>query len=297
MLPHMGLPMWYLPDWRGGLLRPDAQSATALTDYSQVFDTVEGNTTFYGLPSGARLTHWWQQVSDDFRFCFKLPRDISHVDNPVEAMRGNAGQSLCRFLETIDELGAHKLGALLLQLPERVTISSESQLWLLMDLLAEQIDRIFGATWQGTVAVECRHRSFFMKDDAERRFLRGLADRGLDRVIFDSRGLQMDQSGTELVRDAQRKKPNMPVHAVATGRHPIVRFIGHSDWLQNRQGLEQWHRRLLQWQQEGRQPYVFWHTVGNQDVPGFHRWIMETFWQTEVRWPGENASGQTMTLW
>ena len=297
LLPHMGLPMWYLPDWRGGLLGADAQSGTALWDYSQVFDSVEGNTTFYGLPDASRLSNWWQQVPDDFRFCFKLPRDITHVGDPVAAIQSLAGKEFEDFLRAIADLGGHKLGVLMVQLPERVAVTSEDMLWRLFDAVLSMTEHCLGSRWSGSLAVECRHRSFFMKDEAETDFLRGLADRKMDRVIFDSRGLQMDRTKTEPVLDAQRKKPNMPVHAVATGRHPVVRFIGHSDWQQNIQGLQQWHRKLTQWQQEGRQPFVFWHTVGNQDVPGFHRWIMETFWQREVVWPGENAAGQTLELW
>lgn len=296
-LLRMGLPMWYLPEWRGGLLSPDSASATALGDYSQVFGSVEGNTTFYGLPDAARLSHWWQQVSDDFRFCFKLPRDLTHVADPVQALQGQAGQRWNDFLHAIADLNAARLGVLMVQLPERFGAADESVLWRFLDDLSVMTERVLGTAWNGSIALECRNVSFFMKDDVERRLLRGLADRAMDRVIFDSRGLQMDDSVTDAVLDAKRKKPNMPVHAVATGRHPVVRFIGHSTWQENDQGLQQWHQRLLQWQQEGRQPFVFWHTVGNQDVPGFHRWIMETLWQEQVVWPGENASGQTLSLW
>lgn len=293
----MGLPMWYLPEWRGGLLKPDAVSATALADYSQVFDSVEGNTTFYGLPDQQRLAHWWQQVPDHFRFCFKLPRDISHASDLSTALTGRSKVALEVFLERIAEIGAHKLGVLMLQLPERVQMDSTAGLWHLLDELAMMLGHRLGPSWEGSVAVECRHLSFFQKDEAERRFLRALADRHMDRVIFDSRGLQMDTSGNEVVLDAKTKKPNMPVHAVATGQQPVVRFIGHSDWRLNWQGLQQWHRRLSQWQQEGRRPYIFWHTVGNRDVPGFHRWIMESLWQHSPVWPGEQASGQTLDLW
>jgi len=293
----MGLPMWYLPEWRGGLLSPDSASTTALKDYSQVFDSVEGNTTFYGLPDAARLAHWWQQVPESFRFCFKLPRDITHVADPVQALKGQPGQRWCDFLRAIAHLDTAKLGVLMVQLPERFTAADESVLWCFLDELSRGVERELGADWDGGIALECRHLSFFLKDDTERRLLRGLADRAMDRVIFDSRGLQMDDSNSDAVLDAKRKKPNMPVHAVATGRHPVVRFIGHSQWEKNAPGLQQWHRKLTQWQEEGKQPFVFWHTVGNQDVPGFHRWIMETCWRREVLWPGENAAGQTLDLW
>ena len=43
-----------------------------------MFGAVEGNTTFYSLPSAARVARWAELLSEDFHFCAKLPREVSH---------------------------------------------------------------------------------------------------------------------------------------------------------------------------------------------------------------------------
>ncbi len=294
---RMGLPMWFMPAWRGGLLESQRVSANALTDYAQVFGSVEGNTTFYGLPDPDRVALWWQQVPDDFRFCFKIPKNISHCRDPSRSLASHDGKALEHFLTVIAAQGADKLGVLMLQLPERLSMTSELTLMRTLDSLAILAESTLGTTWSGGIAVECRHSSFFLKDEHESRFLRALADRGMDRVIFDSRGLQADQSTTEAVLDARSKKPNLPIHAVATGNTPVVRFIGHSNYDDNRRYVMQWKSKLAEWASAGKTPYIFWHTAGNLDVPGFHRWVMETFWQQSTPWPGEKESERNLSLW
>jgi uncharacterized protein YecE (DUF72 family) len=285
----MGLPMWYLPQWRGGLLTSDCRLAQALGQYSQVFGSVEGNTTFYALPDAMRIRSWLDQVPDSFRFCFKVPKEISHARDIRRALAGSAGLLFRNFIDQIQTHAPHKLGVLMLQLPASLGAADLAVLIAVLDDLAA----IPGVSW----ALECRHVSWFDKGQNEQQLLRALADRNMDRVVFDSRGLQRDVSGAEAVLDARGKKPSMPVHPVATGQYPVVRFIGHSTYEENRLYLQQWQQKLAQWQQEGRTPLVFWHTAGNRDVPGFHRWLMDIVWNQTVSWPGEQASGITADLW
>ena len=73
----------------------------------------------------------------------------------------------------------------------------------------------------------------FAKGEAEQLFNRGLHERGVNRVILDSRPVHAAIPHTEAIRDAQRKKPKVPVHAVVTANHPMVRFIGSDDMAQN----------------------------------------------------------------
>ncbi|MCY0966473.1 DUF72 domain-containing protein [Parathalassolituus penaei] len=281
--------MWYLPEWRGNLLSPGCTPARALTEYSQLFGSVEGNTTFYALPDRMRLQGWLDQASEHFRFCFKVPRDISHAADPLEAWNGKPGALFRGFLDQILAYAPHKLGVVLLQLPATFSAERMSALFACLD----QLVMLKGVVW----ALECRHLSFFDKSLNEQQLLRGLADRGVDRVMFDSRGLFHDDSATEEILDARRKKPRMPVHAVATGNNPVVRFIGHSQYEPNRLFLQQWHKRIVQWQSEGKTPWVFWHTAGNRDVGKFYRWTMANIWNQTITLPGEVGGGVTPDLW
>ncbi|WP_221797937.1 DUF72 domain-containing protein [Oceanobacter mangrovi] len=272
----------------------DQSSAQALPEYSQVFSSVEGNTSFYALPDQQRLQQWLQQVEAPFRFCFKIPRDISHSRDMLQALNGPAGKPFGQFLNTIQTTAPDKLGVIMLQLPATFDASRIGQ-------LIAVLDELLSSRWSGgqplSLAVECRHLSFFDKTVNEPVLLRELANRQVDRVMFDTRGIMAEQGDDEELLDAQRKKPRMPVHAVATGMNPVVRFIGYRYFAANHTYLQQWFGKLNQWLAEGRSPYVFWHTAGNRDVPEFHRWIMQHYWQQEVEWPGEQAAGVTGDLW
>jgi uncharacterized protein YecE (DUF72 family) len=46
-----------------------------------------------------------------------------------------------------------------------------------------------------------------------------------------------------------------------------VRFIGHPDLPLNDAYLDQWAKKLVQWLQEGREPYVFVHSSDNVAAP------------------------------
>ena len=259
---RIGLPMWYQPQWCGQWLPPGASSSSALTDYAGVFGTIEGNTTFYALPSEERARQWLAQVPEHFRFSFKIPKQISHAEQPLLALQ-QYQNVLIRFVQMM----APRTGVLMLQLPASFHAHRTDELLRVLDCL-----RAFVPV---PLAVECRHISFFDKREGEQRLLRGLADREVNRVVFDSRGLFADESDAPEVHEARQKKPRMPVHPIATGQNPVVRFIGSKDWQSNERWLMQWQSKLCEWLNEGREPYVFLHTAGNGDVPGFASWVME----------------------
>ena len=74
----LGCPEWSRPEWKGSLLPTRTRPADFLAGYARVFNTVEGNTTFYALPRSDVVERWKESTPSDFRFCFKFPRSISH---------------------------------------------------------------------------------------------------------------------------------------------------------------------------------------------------------------------------
>ncbi|MGB0866768.1 MAG: DUF72 domain-containing protein, partial [Granulosicoccaceae bacterium] len=89
----LGLPQWQHPAWHAD--RPDG--LTALQRYAQHFSSVEGNTSFYGAPKQATLQRWLEHTPEHFRFCFKVPRSVSH-DSPLE----QGGAKLADFLHGLE---------------------------------------------------------------------------------------------------------------------------------------------------------------------------------------------------
>ncbi|KGK15496.1 hypothetical protein DC58_03455, partial [Vibrio navarrensis] len=83
----------------------------------------------------------------------------------------------------------------------------------------------------------------------------------------DSRPVFAAAPTSDAIIDAQQKKPRVPVHAIATAHHPMIRFIGHPDLEANLPFFQPWLTKLPQWISEEKQPYVMIHTPDNILAP------------------------------
>lgn len=121
--------------------------------YASMMNSIEVNSSFYKVPMAGTVAKWANEVPDDFRFTFKLSREITH--NKGLAFDPEAVK---RFMEVID-LSGEKRGCLLVQFPASVRIAQVRQLALLMNILRES-DR--GMRWN--IALEFRHISLYHDD-------------------------------------------------------------------------------------------------------------------------------------
>ncbi|EAQ7295037.1 DUF72 domain-containing protein [Salmonella enterica] len=201
-------------------------------------------------------THY-AQTTDDFRFCFKFPATISH-----QAALRHCDDLVQAFFTRLAPLET-RIGQYWLQLPAAFGPRDLPALWQFLDALP--------ATF--TYGVEVRHRCFFDKGEDEQQLNRGLHARGVNRVILDSRPVHAAHPHSEAVRDAQRKKPKVPVHAVVTASHPMVRFIGSDNMAQNREFFAAWLQKLPQWRQTTT-PFLFLHTPDIAQAPE----LVNTLW-------------------
>ena len=246
-LPYfLGCPQWQHPAWNARL----PVGGSPLERYSRVFNAVEGNTSFYATPSRNQCEQWRAQVPQGFRFLFKFPRQITHDD----LLRGVEGQ-VRAFVERLDPL-SDVLGPFLLQLPAAFGPQNLADLWRFVDALPPSLH----------CTVEVRHRDFFAKGDAERALNRGLLERSLARVCFDSRALFAASAEDPATREAQRKKPRLPVHVLPGEAAPVIRYVGLPDLLANRPFLAPWVERVACWIEAGKQPCVFIHMPDNGDA-------------------------------
>ncbi|MFC0225752.1 DUF72 domain-containing protein [Serratia aquatilis] len=240
---YIGLPQWQHPAWNRIGLRD-------LADYSRYFNCVEGNTTFYALPKPEIVHRWRDMTNDDFRFCFKFPSEISH-----KAALRHCGADIKAFYDCLDPIQT-RIGQLWLQLPAAFAPEHLSVLWAFLDDLPQTF----------TYGVEVRHPAFFAKGEEERILNQGLHQREINRVILDSRPIHNAIASTAAVRDAQQKKPKLPVHAIITANNPLVRFIGGNVLQDNLRWFEVWQQKLPLWS-ERHSPYLFIHTPDNGDSP------------------------------
>lgn len=254
---HLGCPIWSNRDWVGDLYTPNAKSGDFLRQYSAVFDTVEGNNCFYGLPRPGTVARWCAEAAPGFRFCFKFPRLISH-ERRLRAVEAETVEFLQR-LTPLAEAG--RLGPSFLQLPPSFRPDDLPVLRAYLAALPSAFQ----------YAVEVRHRAFFAKGEEERQLNRLLLELGLDRVMLDSRALFAAEPVEADTRLAQSRKPRLPVHAISLGPRPFIRYIGHPDPEANRPFLAPWLDKLALWLSEGREPYVFMHTPNNRQAPHLAR--------------------------
>jgi uncharacterized protein YecE (DUF72 family) len=251
MQPHrpyyIGLAQWHHPDWYPDHIHP----SEALETYARVFSSVEGNSSFYGLPSEKSLIEWYEKTPAHYRFCFKFPKSITH-----NALLQDCDRPLAEFLNRIAPLN-DKLGVLWLQMSHQFGPNQLPCLSAFLDKLPKHL----------TYGIELRHLDFFKKDKHEQLLNRLLMDHQVNRVCFDTRSLFAFPKDDPVTQEALQVKPRMPVHVLATGTAPIVRFITPLDRSLANSYLLPWLKKCKEWISEGRTPYLFFHTPDNREAP------------------------------
>jgi len=278
---HLGCTVWSLKDWVGNFFTNDAKQSDFLKQYSSVFNAVEGNTTFYNIPSEQSVRKWKKVTPDGFKFCFKFHRSITHKKrlNDVE-------DDVLQFLETFDPI-ADRLGPFHIQLPPQFSPSEFSKLEKLVSMLPSSY----------RYAVEVRHKDFFNHGREEHRLNRLLKSYSINRVIFDTRKLHAMKSNEQSVLEAKKKKPKVPVRFDNTGSRPFVRFVGSNDPVSNEPYLKEWAIVVADWIKEGLHPYVFTHSPDKVSQPPiarkFHQLLSELIEMDPMpKWPKERQNEQ-----
>ncbi|WP_105215490.1 DUF72 domain-containing protein [Pseudoalteromonas sp. T1lg22] len=248
---YLGCPQWANNAWKGSLFTSDCQNAQMLAQYAQVFNSVEGNTTFYADPKTETVQRWHEATGDDFRFTFKFPKRFSH-DLALQCDK----QAVHTWLKLMSPL-LEKTGSLMLQLPASFAPMHLSRLQHFMAQIPADIGR----------SIEVRHPEFFTKGDGEKQLNRYCFEQGIDRVCMDTRALFAAKPYNDAIIDAQQKKPHLPVHAIALGQRPIVRFVIAAMGDEYQSYYQPWLKKIKQWLDEGREPYVFLHTADNHGAP------------------------------
>lgn len=277
---YIGLPQWSHSAWPGHLLGRATRPSDHLADYAKVFNAIEGNTTFYANPSPDTVQRWRDATTDAFRFTFKFPKTISHQSELLGMER-----EVSAFIQLLAPLH-ERLGLLKLQLPASFGPAGLPRL----EAFLRQLPADFA------YAVEVRHPDFFAKGEAERALNRLLIERGINRIMLDSRPLfsvpaTLAAKSAAMI-EAQGKKPQLPVHVLATAEAPVVRFIGLPQPEQNHRFLQPWLPRWRSWLDEGKTLYLFIHTADNAHAPELARQVATALDQPLPPFVGETDCAQ-----
>lgn len=145
---------------------------THLQRYAAQLNGVEINSSFYRPHRRQTYARWADGVPEDFRFCVKVPRQITH-----EQRLADCEQCLEGFLEQCSGLG-ERLGCLLVQLPPSLVFDAA---------IAGAFFAALRAQYSGAVVVEPRHASWV---DAEPLYMTF----GLTQAVVDPSRISTDSS-------------------------------------------------------------------------------------------------------
>ena len=71
---HIGCPVWSFKGWVGNFYPEGTKPKEFLHEYARRLTTVEGNTTFYAVPTRETVEGWAAEMPETFRFCPKVPK-------------------------------------------------------------------------------------------------------------------------------------------------------------------------------------------------------------------------------
>jgi uncharacterized protein YecE (DUF72 family) len=259
---------------------PKLPAKERLAWYSQFFDTVEVDSTYYRLPAESMVQGWADRTPPGFTMHVKafglmtrhpvklevLPDDLrdsmpvderGRVERPPRELRGEVFR---RFLKSLEPLrGAGKLGGILFQFPSYVVFKDASFEYL--EWAREQLG-------SDEMLVEFRHRSW-LEEDNRAETLSFLERIGAAYVTVDA-----PRSDT-----AKNLVPTVPA---VTSETAYVRFHGRNlgtwnkrggsaadrfDYLYDDEELAEWTPVLKELAGEAKQAYAFFNNNSSSRDP------------------------------
>ena len=133
-------------DWKGVLYPEGLPPRKWFEHYTQHFNTLEVNVTFYRMPELKVFEDWYAKSPADYRFAVKAPRQVTHY----KKFNAEAQPILADFYGMVQEGLREKLGPVLFQLPPKAAYTDE-----LLQRILDSLDPAF------TNVVEFRHPSWW----------------------------------------------------------------------------------------------------------------------------------------
>lgn len=98
-------------DWAGPFYPTGLSTRDYLPYYSQIFNAVEIDSTFYGTPRRDAVIRWRDTTPEEFKICVKVPRVITHDSELIDC-----DGEMNAFIDSVSELD-DKLGVIVFQFP------------------------------------------------------------------------------------------------------------------------------------------------------------------------------------
>jgi uncharacterized protein YecE (DUF72 family) len=145
---HIGCSGFSYKEWREEFYPKGLAQSKWFSYYTQHFDTLELNVTFYRFPTLNSLRGWYDKAPAQFSFSAKVPRSITHFKKfeDTESMIND-------FYGLLKEGLQEKLACVLFQLPPSLIYSKEK-----LEKIVNQVDPTFNNV------IEFRHESWWKKN-------------------------------------------------------------------------------------------------------------------------------------
>ena len=241
MLP--GLSGWSDRGFVGELYPPRTQTRDFLAHYARLFPSIELNSTFYGN-SRQRNAAWAAAVPDSFRFCPKLPREVTHDRSLIDV-----DESMERTLEAFAGFGS-KLGRAWGTLAPSFGIERMPHLVQFLERWSSQLP----------LAIELRHPAWFSDSGASEAIFECFTDLGVTAI-------QTDVAGR---RDV--------LHMRLTTPDTMLRFVGNQFHPTDYSRLDDWVERLANWREHGlERAFLYFHQKSDPEAVGLAQAFAKRF--------------------
>lgn len=259
---YLGCAVWSYRGWVGDFYPAKTKPKDFLHLYSQQFNTVEGNTTFYAVPKPETITKWAKETTETFKFCPKFPKAITHQG----LLQSQIDKGLS-FLETMSGLGDN-LGLVFIQLPPSYSPQYFADL--------RQFLQAFN---KYNLALEVRHLDWFSSPHKE-QLNQMLTELNIAKVLLDTRPIYNSKDDPQA--NSQRRKPNVPLEPIATNNCAFVRFISHPEAQYNQAYLQQWVIQVKDWLKENKTVYFFVHCPVEEHSPNTANYFKQLLEEQEI---------------
>ena len=132
------------------LYPPPFENTSRLTYYASFFNSIEINSSFYKIPQEATVTKWAASVSEEFKFTFKLWKEITHAKG-----LNFKKEDITSFFKSVNAAG-NKKGCLLIQFPPSIGREYTVKLEKLLSCINETITQ---NSWK--ISVEFRNKNWY----------------------------------------------------------------------------------------------------------------------------------------
>lgn len=144
---RIGCSGWNYRHWRGRFYSESLPVKRWFSFYTEHFDTVEINNSFYRLPKPATVDGWRKQAPDGFSYAVKANRYLTQAKNLRDCE-----EPMARMMASFSHFGS-TLGPILYQLPPHLSVDHE-RLAKFLQIMPKGTKPIF----------EFRHPSWYRDD-------------------------------------------------------------------------------------------------------------------------------------